>query len=263
MVLLNKITSSTIHKGQDPSGLGRWMLITIIGKNNNRTLIFTICYPCNSNIESVGGSTTIKKQWILLQEQKRDEHLHIVAIKSIIKIIKTFQQDGQKIIITFDGNEPFTQEKGDIASLCRECQLYYPLHYLHGEKFEEKSYIRGKLRIDFIFYTQKIMQTIKDGGMTVFNDNTYSDHRRLWIDIQKDAIVNKVHSTSTSPFQRKWNSIYINKKIDTNQYEIKVINLLDIVNKRRLSPKEEQTLNSIYTNITTIMFKTEKFITSH
>ena len=70
MISFNKLTSVTINKGQDPSGLGRWMFITLLGKNNERTTIFTMYRPYNSPIESVGGATVIKQQWLLLQEQK-------------------------------------------------------------------------------------------------------------------------------------------------------------------------------------------------
>lgn len=47
-----------------------------------------------------------------------------------------------------------------------------------------------------------------------------------------------------------------------NQYKIKVSKLLDIANKRRLYPQEEQELKSIDTNITNTMLK-EKSITNH
>ena len=86
--------------------------------------------------------------------------------------------------------------------------------------------------------------------MTGFDDITNFDHRGLWIDIQQDTTVNRVHSTSISPFQRELNSTlphsvrkykkYMKKKIETNQYEIKVSNLLDIANKRRLCDEEER-----------------------
>ena len=51
------------------------------------------------------------------------------------------------------------------------------------------------------------------------------------------------------------------KKIETNQYEKKFSNLLDITNKKRVSHKEEKELNSIDANITTMILKTEKRIT--
>ena len=42
MISLNKVTSATINKGEDPSGLGRWTFMTLLGKNNSRTSIFNM-----------------------------------------------------------------------------------------------------------------------------------------------------------------------------------------------------------------------------
>ena len=52
-ISLNKLSSSIVHKGQDPSGLGRWNFTTILGKQNRRTTIFTTYRLCKSPIESV------------------------------------------------------------------------------------------------------------------------------------------------------------------------------------------------------------------
>ena len=62
MISLNKITSATINKGEDPSGLGRWTFMTLLGKHNSRTTIFNMYRPCDSLIDSVGGVTVIKQQ---------------------------------------------------------------------------------------------------------------------------------------------------------------------------------------------------------
>ena len=94
MISLNKVTSATINKEEDPSGLGRWTFITLLGKNNSRTSIFNMYRPCDSPIESVGGSTVIKQQWLLLQEQKREIHPHKAAII-----------EGHEVFIALDGNE--------------------------------------------------------------------------------------------------------------------------------------------------------------
>ena len=50
MISLHKITSATINKGEDPSGLGRWTFMTIMRKNNNSTTIFNMYRPCDSPI---------------------------------------------------------------------------------------------------------------------------------------------------------------------------------------------------------------------
>ena len=61
------------------------------------TTILTMNQPCNSPIESVGGATVIKQQWLLLQKQKRYIHPHQAAITDIIDTIKMKQKEGHEI----------------------------------------------------------------------------------------------------------------------------------------------------------------------
>ena len=92
MISLHKITSATINKGEDSSGLGRWTFMTILGKNNNITTIFNMYRPCDSPIDSVGGETVIKQQWLLLYEQTREIHPHKATIIDIMEAIKKKQK---------------------------------------------------------------------------------------------------------------------------------------------------------------------------
>ena len=98
------------------------MFLTLLGKNNGRTTIFTMYRPCNSSIEPVGGATVIKQQWLLLQEQKRNIHPNQAAITDIIEAIKKKQKEGHAIFIALDGNEKFTQANGGIVRLCHDCK---------------------------------------------------------------------------------------------------------------------------------------------
>ena len=67
LALTGRLSSAVINKGQDNSGLGRWMSITILGKNNNKTTIFNVYRLKNIAVELVENSTVIKQQWILLK----------------------------------------------------------------------------------------------------------------------------------------------------------------------------------------------------
>lgn len=96
MISLNKLTSATINKGEDPSGLGRWAFMTLLGKDNSKNTIFNMYRPRDSPIDSVGGATVIKQQWLLLQEQKRDIHPHKAVIIDIMDAIKNKQKEGHE-----------------------------------------------------------------------------------------------------------------------------------------------------------------------
>ena len=92
ITLIGRLSSSVINKGQDNSGLGRWIFTTILGRNNNKTTILNVYCPGNKAIGLVGNSTIIKQQWVLLQQLNRKEHPHNVIINDLIKAIKDQQQ---------------------------------------------------------------------------------------------------------------------------------------------------------------------------
>ena len=145
---------------------------------------------CNSPIESVGGETVIKQQWLLLQEQKRSIHPHQATLTDIIDAIKKKQKEGHGIFIALDGNEKFTQAKGGIVRLCHECKLHDPFNHLHETQCETKSHIRGTHRIDFYLCTYNLLKAVILCGMTRFNDIVSSDHCGLYLDLQTEAIAN-------------------------------------------------------------------------
>ena len=63
MFTLNNVLSEVLQKGKNPSSIGSWTYITILGKDNTRTIIFTMYIPCKGHIETVGDTTIIKQQW--------------------------------------------------------------------------------------------------------------------------------------------------------------------------------------------------------
>ena len=70
MFTLNNISSVVLQKGQDSSGIGRWTYLIILGKYNRQTTIFTMYRSCKARIISIGDSTVITKQWLVIQQQK-------------------------------------------------------------------------------------------------------------------------------------------------------------------------------------------------
>ena len=163
---LNKISSYIVQKGQDPSGVEDGILLQSWGEQIQRTTIFTMYRPCKSPIETVGWSTIIKQQWLLLKEKKRHEYPNLAAIRHTIETIKGKQKDGYKIIIVLDQNEVFTYSTGGIIRLCHECQLYNPFSHRYGDQFDSKFHIRGQHRIDEMFCSYNILTSIEAYGPT-------------------------------------------------------------------------------------------------
>ena len=65
-------------------------------------------------------STVIKHQWLVMQQIKRKDHPNKAAIIEIIITINKKVKEGDDMILSIEGNEPFSNAPGGITKLCRE-----------------------------------------------------------------------------------------------------------------------------------------------
>ena len=202
MALLNNLSSALIQKGKHPSGIGRWTYATILGRNNTKTTVFNVYRPGKMKVKDAGSSTVIKQQCIMMQQQGRDEHPHNATLNDLVKAIQQKQKYNNEIILTIDGNEPFLSSMGGMAILCRKCKLHDPFTHQHGDAVKGPSHINGFHRIDYIFFSLKIIDSILVCGATTFHDITTSDHKVFFLDVDRNSLLKDKKSAATSPFDR-------------------------------------------------------------
>ena len=65
-----------------------------------------------------------------------------------------------------DGNKAFTQDKGGIVKLCKECKVYDPFEHHDSNQSNAKSFINGQNKIYFLFCTFNLLPAIAQCGMT-------------------------------------------------------------------------------------------------
>ena len=267
MALLNNISSALIQKGKDPSGMGRWTYATILGRNNKKTTVFNVYRPGKMKVEDAGSSTVIKQQWIMMQQQGRDEHPHNATLKDLIKAIQQKQKHNHEIIVTIDGNEPFLSSMGGMATLCRICKLHDPFTHRHGDAVEGPSHINGSHRIDYIFVSLNIIESILACGATAFHDITTSDHKGFFLDIDRNSLLKDKKSVTSSPFDRSLQSSnpqvirkykkLMKESMEKNNVKNRLDKIILILKDRKLSDTEEKDLNQIDNIITSAMKKAE------
>ena len=150
-ISVNNLSSSIIAKSEEPAGMGRWSTLTVLGKNNKRITIITMYRPRNVKIENAGITTLIKQQWLIMQKSNRYEQSHKKIITDTIKEIKKFQKEGHDIILSIDGNELFTNAKGGIEKMYKECKLYDRFSRRHNDQQNSKSYNEDQIKLFFCF----------------------------------------------------------------------------------------------------------------
>ena len=184
-----------------------WTFTTILGKDNTRTLIFTIYRPCKENIVTVVDTTIIKQQWLVMQQIQWKEHPRDASITYIIIAINKKRNEDHNIVLAIDSNERFFDSSGGIVRICRDYKFFDPLDHKHGNACNSKSFLRGSERIDCILCSLAILTTVLRCGMTGFNEvTTTSDHCGFFLDLTRDVLLKGKTTTIPSPFERQLQS---------------------------------------------------------
>ena len=106
--------------------------------------------------------------------------------------------------------------------------------------------------------------------MTTFGELTTTDHRGLHLDLSYNKLLKQKVIENLSPFNRKLRSKYstsvrlyrnyLEKKVTTQNLEVKVKALFVTAQQQKLNREEDESLNKVDNQITLTMLNTEKKI---
>ena len=101
--------------------------------------------------------TSIKQQWLVIQQTKRKYHPYKAAIQDIIIAMNKKFKESHEIILSIDGNELSINVVGKILKLCRDCKIFDPFDHKHGNTSNAKLHLRGfqkkRLHLLLVQYT--------------------------------------------------------------------------------------------------------------
>jgi len=98
-------TSQIISQGQDPSGMGRWSFVELLGKNNKRFVIISAYRTCSQTAHIGSNMATTQQMQILLQLGHHYPTPRMQMITDLIKQIQTWQLLDCKILLCMDVND--------------------------------------------------------------------------------------------------------------------------------------------------------------
>jgi len=169
--LLASYYSST---GHDPSGLGRWTSLLMVGKDDKKTRVVSAYIPCRSN---KGGYSTVyaqHKRWLWSHKDRRCPRK--AARDDLLRAIRGWRAAGEKVVLYCDHNE--SARRGHLARGLRKEGFYEGLATRHLELPEVKSWFRGRIQIGGVWFSNDI--EIGACGLLPFGFGV-GDHRGIFL----------------------------------------------------------------------------------
>jgi hypothetical protein len=180
--ITGKLTTRVIDTSSDT--MGRWTSITLLGRL--RAKIPIVCAYQVVDIRGTSGPTTAYTQQLLMlkQQQRADQRPCREFQKAIRSFLQSKITDGHEIALCDDLNEELGSTAGGMSQVATNLGLIDILAQTHGLDSEVATYARGTKRLDYILMTEQLTSHSTNCGAEPFNHRFYSDHRRIWVDLE-------------------------------------------------------------------------------
>jgi hypothetical protein len=185
-----------VDKGDDPTGLGRWVWQKILGKDQKLLWVITAYRPVKTYQAKV--YTVYRQQWAHLKTEGFDPDPRVVLLQDLSAAIQTWRDQGDHVVLMMDVNEDI--RSAPIHTFLDDLGMRKVILERHGKSTAPNTHLRGSDPIDGIFVTSSL--EIVNGGYAAFDQGVTtkrSDHRCLWIDIQ---LVDVFGHTMPGPVKR-------------------------------------------------------------
>jgi len=140
----------------DPSGMGRWSSITLLGKRNTQ-LTFITGYRCVRPGKGDASAWAQEKVNIRAKTSKKDPNPQRQFVDDMIRFINDKRSKGHEVQLALDANELLGAESNGVVKILHECGMWDLLDIPGGSADSQlqDTFVRGKnRRIDHIFGTR-------------------------------------------------------------------------------------------------------------
>jgi hypothetical protein len=175
---IDKVAHRVIGKGQDATGLGRWVWVRYRGKDNITLRVYTAYRP---NPPSEGPFTVYAQHRTYFNAVNDTRCPRKAFVEDLMADLQEPIQQGDNIIVMLDGNEDMRE--GFLADEFKKMNLREVIMGRHGtttpSTFDRNS---NNTPIDGIWSTPSV--SITAGGYLPFDEVfEKTNHRTLWVDI--------------------------------------------------------------------------------
>jgi hypothetical protein len=174
----------------DPSGMGRWSEVEIMGKDNTSVRIITAYRVCTNSQKTPGTMSARYQQSEVMKNQGiKNPEPRAKVLEDLGARINELKATGEEIIIMMDANDTMQKANSELTKWVERLDLVDPHVLKHGTEEEPATHERGSERIDYIFMTDKISEFLVAAGILEFHNFWKSDHRALYIDLDLEAFL--------------------------------------------------------------------------
>jgi hypothetical protein len=182
-------TTAVIGKEvHDTTGLGQWSGLHIRGRHGNTLSVITGYRTCTGSIRTAPLGSTFHREYEYYRHDQKtgsapNPRLHF--LKDIERLIHTLQDEGNHIVLMLDANSVLTSDKQ-----FRDTMDRLQLTDLHRNDPAPSTYIgAANRRIDYMFGSTRVTETLMASGTLSYVDGPQSDHRGMYIDINANAFL--------------------------------------------------------------------------
>ena len=187
-----KIAKYMQEKGDDVSGLGRWVWATIEGHSDVKTVVIQAYRPPRNTKDY--GSTYVQQR----AASGENDPVKIFD-QDILELVDGFLEEHFQVILMGDFNMPINGTSRLEREL-KERGIYDAIQRHYTYQKAPNTHARGSEPIDAIFVSDTI-PLIRGGYEQGFTE--ISDHRMLWIDVHMDDILGGDRGDITRPRAKK------------------------------------------------------------
>ena len=199
--------------------MGRWSWTKLSGCRGKRINFIVVYQVCSRPTNKTGITAYHQQENILRLEHKADGRPRKNFQTELISLLKTWQNNGESIILVGDLNEPLVPDTSNMAKVVQDLDLVDIFRHRHPHLPEPATYIRERHRIDYALLSQDLCTSITACGYEPFHYRTTSNHRQLFLDFDTAKLFgNETERLAAMAFRdirskdAKSNTIYLTAK---------------------------------------------------
>jgi len=236
LLLFGHLTEQLDHDetGKDPSGLGRWSVMTLKG-DGVRTRVVCGYNPCGNG--KLNSGTTYQQQRRYFISKDKDltcprKRFH----DDLIRQLEKWRLDGDRLIVCMDANEDIYKKSiGKSLTKAEGLNMSEVVGDFTGKRIGP-TFFRGSKPIDGVWATQDVVVThacIMPAGYGV------GDHRLFVVDVQEESLVG-----NAPPRIQRFTSRRLNTKVSNGATQKYLTRLERNLERHRLIER----LGNLYTS---------------